>query len=202
MGPGRALLLLLLAALGRAGPGLRLCRRLLGESRALRRSYAAERLHGARLHLAPPPGHPLLVSIAARDWLALSAPQRLEALGRRLPLLRGGLGALGRGEGAAGRPGRGAAGAGPGLGPAGPRPAPGGADEDPPEPPLAERCRNDAAFWLLGLCNNTPYVVMLSAAHDILRPPEMPPAPRTAPATTAAPSPPGRCCWPTSCPRC
>ncbi|XP_040399605.1 battenin isoform X2 [Cygnus olor] len=55
---------------------------------------------------------------------------------------------------------------------------PGGGDEDPPEPPLAERCRNDAAFWLLGLCNNTPYVVMLSAAHDILRPPEMPPAPR------------------------
>uniref|UniRef100_A0A8C3C229 Uncharacterized protein n=1 Tax=Cairina moschata TaxID=8855 RepID=A0A8C3C229_CAIMO len=30
---------------------------------------------------------------------------------------------------------------------------------------------------LLGLCNNTPYVVMLSAAHDILRPPEVGPGP-------------------------
>ncbi|XP_002943037.3 battenin isoform X2 [Xenopus tropicalis] len=29
--------------------------------------------------------------------------------------------------------------------------------------------RNLAAFWLLGLCNNFAYVVMLSAAHDILR---------------------------------
>ncbi|XP_071885623.1 battenin isoform X3 [Anas platyrhynchos] len=51
-------------------------------------------------------------------------------------------------------------------------------DEDPPEPPQAESWRNGAAFWLLGLCNNTPYVVMLSAAHDMLRPPEMPPTPR------------------------
>uniref|UniRef100_A0A803YDV2 Uncharacterized protein n=1 Tax=Meleagris gallopavo TaxID=9103 RepID=A0A803YDV2_MELGA len=33
-----------------------------------------------------------------------------------------------------------------------------------------ENCRNGAAFWLMGLCNNFPYVVMLSAAHDILRP--------------------------------
>ncbi|NP_001086663.1 ceroid-lipofuscinosis, neuronal 3 L homeolog [Xenopus laevis] len=29
--------------------------------------------------------------------------------------------------------------------------------------------RNVSAFWLLGLCNNFAYVVMLSAAHDILR---------------------------------
>ncbi|MBN3315709.1 CLN3 protein, partial [Atractosteus spatula] len=28
--------------------------------------------------------------------------------------------------------------------------------------------RNLAGFWLLGLCNNFAYVVMLSAAHDIL----------------------------------
>lgn len=28
--------------------------------------------------------------------------------------------------------------------------------------------RNLAAFWILGLCNNYGYVVMLSAAHDIL----------------------------------
>ncbi|XP_071885622.1 battenin isoform X2 [Anas platyrhynchos] len=55
---------------------------------------------------------------------------------------------------------------------------PGDGDEDPPEPPQAESWRNGAAFWLLGLCNNTPYVVMLSAAHDMLRPPEMPPTPR------------------------
>ncbi|XP_049759755.1 battenin isoform X2 [Elephas maximus indicus] len=29
--------------------------------------------------------------------------------------------------------------------------------------------RNALGFWLLGLCNNFSYVVMLSAAHDILR---------------------------------
>ncbi|XP_075441209.1 battenin-like isoform X2 [Ascaphus truei] len=29
--------------------------------------------------------------------------------------------------------------------------------------------RNLAGFWLLGLCNNFAYAVMLSAAHDILR---------------------------------
>eukprot|EP00076_Gallus_gallus_P034052 XP_024999590.1 battenin isoform X1 [Gallus gallus] len=54
-----------------------------------------------------------------------------------------------------------------------------GGDEDPPSPPppRAENCRNGAAFWLLGLCNNAPYVVMLSAAHDILRPNQLPPAP-------------------------
>jgi hypothetical protein len=28
--------------------------------------------------------------------------------------------------------------------------------------------RNLVAFWILGLCNNFGYVVMLSAAHDIL----------------------------------
>lgn len=31
------------------------------------------------------------------------------------------------------------------------------------------KVRNLVAFWLLGLCNNYGYVVMLSAAHDILR---------------------------------
>ncbi|XP_043253287.1 battenin isoform X3 [Colletes gigas] len=33
---------------------------------------------------------------------------------------------------------------------------------------VRSRCRNLAAFWILGLCNNYGYVVMLSAAHDIL----------------------------------
>lgn len=28
--------------------------------------------------------------------------------------------------------------------------------------------RDLTAFWLLGLCNNYGYVVMLSAAHDII----------------------------------
>ena len=32
----------------------------------------------------------------------------------------------------------------------------------------AEKWRNVTAFWILGLCNNFPYVVMLSAAFDIL----------------------------------
>ena len=31
------------------------------------------------------------------------------------------------------------------------------------------RWRNLIAFWILGLCNNYGYVVMLSAAHDILQ---------------------------------
>jgi len=31
------------------------------------------------------------------------------------------------------------------------------------------RWRNLVAFWILGLCNNYGYVVMLSAAHDILQ---------------------------------
>lgn len=29
--------------------------------------------------------------------------------------------------------------------------------------------RNVVAYWILGLCNNYGYVVMLSAAHDVLR---------------------------------
>jgi battenin len=29
-------------------------------------------------------------------------------------------------------------------------------------------CGNLVAYWILGLCNNFGYVVMLSAAHDIL----------------------------------
>ncbi|XP_034933952.1 battenin [Chelonus insularis] len=33
----------------------------------------------------------------------------------------------------------------------------------------AMRWRNFLAFWILGLCNNYGYVVMLSAAHDILK---------------------------------
>uniref|UniRef100_A0A8D0HGG0 Battenin n=1 Tax=Sphenodon punctatus TaxID=8508 RepID=A0A8D0HGG0_SPHPU len=39
-----------------------------------------------------------------------------------------------------------------------------------PEPlqDLATKWRNNVGFWLLGLCNNFAYVVMLSAAHDIL----------------------------------
>ncbi|MCJ8739100.1 hypothetical protein PDJAM_G00043350 [Pangasius djambal] len=32
-----------------------------------------------------------------------------------------------------------------------------------------QRWRNQSGFWLLGLCNNFAYVVMLSAAHDILK---------------------------------
>ena len=31
-----------------------------------------------------------------------------------------------------------------------------------------EKWRNVAAFWIFGLCNNFPYVIMLSAAFDIL----------------------------------
>ncbi|XP_031550051.1 battenin-like [Actinia tenebrosa] len=33
-----------------------------------------------------------------------------------------------------------------------------------------KRSRNLVGFWILGLCNNFSYVVMLSAAHDILNP--------------------------------
>ncbi|XP_066432934.1 battenin isoform X2 [Eleutherodactylus coqui] len=48
------------------------------------------------------------------------------------------------------------------------------ADDDAAAPPdrAGERrshWRNLSAFWLLGLCNNFAYVVMLSAAHDILK---------------------------------
>ena len=31
----------------------------------------------------------------------------------------------------------------------------------------AERLRNCAAFWLLGLLNNTPYVIMIAGAKEI-----------------------------------
>lgn len=37
--------------------------------------------------------------------------------------------------------------------------------ETPKDPQL---WRDLVAFWFLGLCNNYGYVVMLSAAHDIL----------------------------------
>uniref|UniRef100_A0A8C3HF76 Battenin n=1 Tax=Chrysemys picta bellii TaxID=8478 RepID=A0A8C3HF76_CHRPI len=37
--------------------------------------------------------------------------------------------------------------------------------------------RNLAGFWVLGLCNNFAYVVMLSAAHDILSQQGTPPGP-------------------------
>ncbi|XP_008048873.1 battenin isoform X1 [Carlito syrichta] len=41
-----------------------------------------------------------------------------------------------------------------------------------PRPPLSDHqgvhWKNAVGFWLLGLCNNFSYVVMLSAAHDIL----------------------------------
>lgn len=32
----------------------------------------------------------------------------------------------------------------------------------------SERWRDLTAYWILGLCNNYGYVVMLSAAHDII----------------------------------
>lgn len=32
----------------------------------------------------------------------------------------------------------------------------------------AARWRDLTAYWILGLCNNYGYVVMLSAAHDII----------------------------------
>uniref|UniRef100_A0A8C6DB17 CLN3 lysosomal/endosomal transmembrane protein, battenin n=1 Tax=Moschus moschiferus TaxID=68415 RepID=A0A8C6DB17_MOSMO len=44
--------------------------------------------------------------------------------------------------------------------------------EPAPRPPLQDsqgaHWKNAVGFWLLGLCNNFSYVVMLSAAHDIL----------------------------------
>ncbi|XP_061063889.1 battenin isoform X2 [Eubalaena glacialis] len=48
-----------------------------------------------------------------------------------------------------------------------------GEEADPaPRPPPQDRqgghWKNAVGFWLLGLCNNFSYVVMLSAAHDIL----------------------------------
>uniref|UniRef100_A0A8D3CAC5 Battenin n=1 Tax=Scophthalmus maximus TaxID=52904 RepID=A0A8D3CAC5_SCOMX len=49
----------------------------------------------------------------------------------------------------------------------------GSVNADPVQRPDANgRCsqwRNWTGFWLLGLCNNFAYVVMLSAAHDILK---------------------------------
>nr|XP_020648511.1 battenin isoform X1 [Pogona vitticeps]XP_020648512.1 battenin isoform X1 [Pogona vitticeps] len=52
---------------------------------------------------------------------------------------------------------------------------PEGEDEDVPRsvepatnPDACSLRRNNLGFWLLGLCNNFAYVVMLSAAHDIL----------------------------------
>lgn len=33
----------------------------------------------------------------------------------------------------------------------------------------SERWRDLMAFWLLGMCNNYGYVIMLSAAHDIIK---------------------------------
>uniref|UniRef100_A0A8C8S6E4 Battenin n=1 Tax=Pelusios castaneus TaxID=367368 RepID=A0A8C8S6E4_9SAUR len=42
-------------------------------------------------------------------------------------------------------------------------------EDSPALPPSTNiRWRNLSGFWLLGLCNNFAYVVMLSAAHDIL----------------------------------
>lgn len=40
---------------------------------------------------------------------------------------------------------------------------------DPDSTGRSVQRRNWAGFWLLGLCNNFAYVVMLSAAHDILK---------------------------------
>lgn len=34
---------------------------------------------------------------------------------------------------------------------------------------FSEKWRNLIGFWILGLCNNFAYVIMLSAAHDILK---------------------------------
>ncbi|KAJ1125139.1 hypothetical protein NDU88_003576 [Pleurodeles waltl] len=43
-------------------------------------------------------------------------------------------------------------------------------DRPPPvSPSRGSHWRNSAGFWLLGLCNNFAYVIMLSAAHDILQ---------------------------------
>lgn len=41
-----------------------------------------------------------------------------------------------------------------------------GSMKGPPE--TREKWQNLAAYWILGLTNNFAYVVMLSAAHDIL----------------------------------
>nr|KAF6283671.1 CLN3 lysosomal/endosomal transmembrane protein, battenin [Pipistrellus kuhlii] len=44
-------------------------------------------------------------------------------------------------------------------------------ESEEPRPPQDRRgahWKNVVGFWILGLCNNFSYVVMLSAAHDIL----------------------------------
>lgn len=50
--------------------------------------------------------------------------------------------------------------------------SPGDADIEVPQPPeikqKTKKVRNLVGFWILGLCNNYAYVVMLSAAFDIL----------------------------------
>lgn len=44
-------------------------------------------------------------------------------------------------------------------------------DNDPPQLSTPKKgVRNLIGFWLLGLCNNYGYVIMLSAAHDLLNP--------------------------------
>ncbi|XP_037332063.1 battenin isoform X1 [Pungitius pungitius] len=50
----------------------------------------------------------------------------------------------------------------------------------------AAQWRNWSGFWLLGLCNNFAYVVMLSAAHDILNKQESKTPPNLTSATLAA----------------
>lgn len=45
-------------------------------------------------------------------------------------------------------------------------------DENPRERKQCKdpgRWRDLVAFWILGVCNNFGYVVMLSAAHDIIK---------------------------------
>ena len=64
--------------------------------------------------------------------------------------------------------------------------------EEHSRPPRKEAWRNLVAFWFLGLCNNFGYVVMLSAAYDILdkqqnNNPSSPTATTTTPATSALP---------------
>lgn len=44
----------------------------------------------------------------------------------------------------------------------------GGRAEDEVKLKDAGRWRDLTAYWILGLCNNYGYVVMLSAAHDII----------------------------------
>ncbi|XP_014457025.1 battenin isoform X1 [Alligator mississippiensis] len=58
------------------------------------------------------------------------------------------------------------------------QPLPPSDDEEPSPPPATPdpaSWRNGIAFWILGLCNNFAYVVMLSAAHDVLRRHQGPP---------------------------